>query len=49
MTLVDVGLQERHREKLTTLLDKPSGVEAAAYVLFGSAKINIDSLAKRPV
>ena len=42
MTLVDVGLQERHREKLTTLLDKPSGVEAAAYVLFGSAKINID-------
>ena len=42
MTLVDVTLQERHREKLVSLLDKPNRVEAAAYVLFGEAKINID-------
>ena len=42
MTLVDVALQEQHREKLIALLDKPNGVEGAAYVLFGSAEINID-------
>ena len=42
MTPVDVALQEQHREKLIALLDKPNGVEGAAYVLFGSAEINID-------
>ena len=42
MTFLDVTLQERHRERLVALLDKPHGVEAAAYVLFGSAKINTD-------
>ena len=31
MTLVDVALQEQHREKLIALLDKPNGVEGAAY------------------
>ena len=42
MTLFDVTLQERHREELLALLDKPNGAEAAAHVLFGSVEINTD-------
>ena len=42
MTLVDVTLQERHRDQIVGLLDRPNGTEAAAYILFGSATINAD-------
>ena len=43
MTLVDVTLQEHHRDTIVTLLEKPNGVEASAYILLGSASINSDS------
>ena len=42
VTLVDVTLQERHRDELIALLDKPDGTEAAAYVLFGTATVDSD-------
>ena len=42
MTLVDVTLQERHRDELVALLDRPDGIEAAAYVLFGMARVTSD-------
>ena len=42
MTLVDVTLQEQHRNELVALLEKPDGIEAAAYVLFGTARVASD-------
>ena len=42
MTLVDVTLQEHHRDELVALLEKPDGIEAAAYVLLGRASVTRD-------
>lgn len=39
MTAVDVTLQDRHRDQLVHLLDRPDGSEAAAYALFGEASV----------
>lgn len=39
MITVDVTLQDRHRERIVELLDRPDGSEGAAYALFGEAKV----------
>ena len=40
--LVDVTLQDRHRDEVVRLLHRQGGAEAAAYVLFGEASIDAD-------
>ncbi len=47
MTLVDVTLQERHRDTIAALLDRPNGAEASAYILFGSTSIYTDPWERR--
>lgn len=47
MTLVDVTLQEQHRDKIVALLERTSGAEAVAYILLGSASINSDPWERR--
>ena len=47
MTLVDLTLQERHAETLRELVLRDDGVEAAAYVLCGEARIARDPWERR--
>jgi molybdopterin/thiamine biosynthesis adenylyltransferase len=47
MTLLDVVLQERHLVELRTLLERPDGTEAAAYLLCGQSLIGRDPWERR--
>lgn len=44
---VDVTLQERHTAELRRLLQRPDGIEAAAYLLFGHSAIRLDPWSRR--
>lgn len=47
MSLLDVVLQERHLLELRTILKRPDGTEAAAYVLCGQSLIGCDPWERR--
>jgi proteasome lid subunit RPN8/RPN11 len=47
MTVLDVVLQERHFLELRTLLERPDGIEAAAYLLCGQSAIGRDPWDRR--
>jgi hypothetical protein len=47
VTLLDVLVQERHYDDLRRILDRADGAEAAAYVLWGQARIRRDPWERR--
>jgi molybdopterin/thiamine biosynthesis adenylyltransferase len=46
--LLDITLMEQHAVELRRLLARPDGIEAAAYILFGEARIGTDPWHGRP-